>query len=161
MQSPIIRMEVDQLEQYTYLACENYNVYQYPLGASESIQSASGPIQPASSVKRKTLSHKKRITAMCISTDGRQLVTGDAGGQIYVWTIRDKSDNQEAINSSTTLPVQTFDIHKDRGAISNLVALDRPLSLFGLTANMQGYEPGVCNPLKKQLISQQDKERFV
>ena len=35
-----------------------------------------------------------------------------------------------------------FDIHRDHGAITNLVPLTRPLSLFGLTANMQAYEPG-------------------
>jgi len=58
-----------------------------------------------------------------------------------------KDDSQ----SSTSLPLQTFDIHKDHGAVTNLVAISRPLSLFGLTANMQGYEPGELRPLQKQL----------
>ena len=37
--------------------------------------------------------------------------------------------------------LQTFELHKDKGAITNLVCLYRPLSLFGLTANMKAYEP--------------------
>jgi hypothetical protein len=49
------------------------------------------------------------------------------------------------------VPLQTFEVHKDKGAITNLVAIHRPLSLFGLTANMQGYEPGDLKPLQKQL----------
>ena len=31
VQSPILKMEVDQTEQYAYLACDNLNVYQHPL----------------------------------------------------------------------------------------------------------------------------------
>ena len=77
---------------------------------------------------------------MCLSKDGRFLVTGDAQGLIYVWSLHDDSQ-------SSSLPLQTFEVHKDKGAITNLVALNRPLSLFGLNANMQGYEPGEINPL--------------
>jgi len=79
---------------------------------------------------------------MCLSKDGRFLVTGDAQGLIYVWSLHDDSQ-------SSSLPLQTFEVHKDKGAITNLVALNRPLSLFGLTANMQGYEPGEIKPLQK------------
>ena len=46
--------------------------------------------------------------------------------------------------------LQTLDIHKEYGAITNLVPLTRPLSLYGLTANMQGYEPGEIKALQRQ-----------
>ena len=45
--------------------------------------------------------------------------------------------------------VQTSELHKDKGPITNLIPLQRPLSLFGLTANMQGYEPGDLKALYK------------
>jgi len=125
-------MEVDPLEVFVYLACDNLNVYQFPIS----------PAQDGSYKQRKTLTHKKRVTAMCLSKDGRFLVTGDAQGLIYVWSLHDDSQ-------SSSLPLQTFEVHKDKGAITNLVALNRPLSLFGLTANMQGYEPGEIKPLQK------------
>lgn len=51
-------------------------------------------------------------------------------------------------------------MHRDKGAITNLLALQRPLSLFGLTANMQGYEPGEIKPLQKQL-HQQEEQQYV
>ena len=133
VQSPILKMEVDQIESFVYLACDNLNVYQFLIGGTESVK------------QRKTLCHKKRVTAMCLSVDGRFLITGDSQGSIYKWTLKDDSQ------SSTSLPLETFDIHKDRGAVTNLVAISRPLSLFGLTANMQGYEPGELRPLQKQL----------
>jgi hypothetical protein len=61
-------MEVDPLEVNVYLACENMNVYQFPIT----------PAADGSFKQRKTLTHKKRITAMCLSQDGRNLVCGDA-----------------------------------------------------------------------------------
>jgi hypothetical protein len=64
---------------------------------------------------------------------------------IYIWGVIEDA----TAASSTSLPVQTFEVHKDKGAITNLVAINRPLSLFGLTANMQGYEPGEIKPLQK------------
>ena len=89
---------------------------------------------------------------MCLSTDGRFLITGDVAGSIYKWTIKDEQ--------TTSLPLSTFDIHKDHGAVTNLVAISRPLSLFGLTANMQGYEPGDLRPLQKQLNQIEQQETF-
>lgn len=80
---------------------------------------------------------------MCMSNDCQHLITGDASGLIYIWSLRDQSAE------SGQLKLQTFEIHKDKGAITNLVALHRPLSLFGLTANMQGYEPGEIKALNK------------
>lgn len=75
--SQILRMEVDAVEIFVYFACDNLNVYQYPICSA----------QDGTYKQRKTLTHKKRITAMCLSMDGRHLVTGDASGLIYVWAL--------------------------------------------------------------------------
>jgi len=72
--SPVVRMCVDTVETFVYLACENLNVYQYPLFDS-------------AMKKRATMSHKKRVTAMTLSKDGRYLVSGDAQGLMYIWQI--------------------------------------------------------------------------
>jgi hypothetical protein len=55
---------------------------------------------------------------------------------IYIWQI-----------TSEELLMKTFELHKDKGAVTNIVAIERPLSLFGLTANMDAYEPNVIKPL--------------
>ena len=52
-------------------------------------------------------------------------------------------DNQHAL-------LKTLEIHSNYGAITNLVPLTRPLSLFGLTANMQAYDPGELRSLQRQ-----------
>ena len=78
-----------------------------------------------------------------MSADGNHLITGDASGLIYVWSIKDQQQDSKPIK------VHTFELHKDKGAVTNLVSLQRPLSLFGLTANMQGYEPGDLKALYK------------
>lgn len=46
-------------------------------------------------------------------------------------------------------PLQTLELHKDKGAITNLLCIYRPLSLYGLTANMKGYEPTEVKPFNK------------
>ena len=40
-------------------------------------------------------------------------------------------------------------MHKDKGQITNLLCIYRPLSLYGLTANMKGYEPTDVKPFQK------------
>jgi len=45
--------------------------------------------------------------------------------------------------------VSTFELHKDKGAITNLICIYRPLSMYGLTANMKAYEPSEVKPLQK------------
>jgi len=82
---------------------------------------------------------------MCLSVDGTHLVSGDQSGLIYVWST-------QAIHSSDeegTGLISTYELHKDKGQITNLVALHRPLSLFGLTANMKSFEVPEISPLQK------------
>lgn len=85
--------------------------------------------------QKKVLTHRKKITALVLTQE--HLITGDQLGCIYIWTL-----GPEPV-------LKTFEIHKDKGAITNLIATGRPLSLFGLTANMLGYEPGELKPLSK------------
>ena len=54
-----------------------------------------------------------------------------------------------------------FELHRDHGAITNLVPLTRPLSLFGLTANMQAYEPGELKSLQRQQLAQEQMDEQV
>ena len=69
-----------------------------------------------------------------------RLITGDISGVIYIWNL-----------SADEPSLKTFDLHKDHGAVTNLVMVARPLSLFGLTANMLGYEPGEIKSLQKSV----------
>ena len=77
-------------------------------------------------------------------------MTGDSGGSIYIWNLQVEGDNSSGAADRHSNLLQTFDLHKDHGAITNLVPLMRPLSLFGLTANMQSYEPGEIRALQRQ-----------
>ena len=76
---------------------------------------------------------------MTFTVDNMQLVSGDSAGSIYIWNLNVDGDNS---NGGQQNLLQMFELHRDHGAITNLVPLTRPLSLFGLTANMQAYEPG-------------------
>jgi hypothetical protein len=87
------------------------------------------------------LTHKNKISAMALAQD-KFLITGDVVGVIYIWNLMSGSEDPT---------LKTFDLHKDKGAITNLVAIQRPLSLFGLTANMQGYEPGEIKTLRRNV----------
>ena len=149
MSSPILKIVVDQIESSAFIACENFNVYQMPLQASQpdlraprcvgvqpDLQTASFSQQGttmSNQAKKRTLLHKKRITAMTLSVDGKQLVTGDSGGTIYIWNLSVEGDNSTGMYQPSLL--KTLEIHSEYGAITNLEALTRPLSLFGLTAN--------------------------
>lgn len=96
------------------------------------------------------MTHKKRVSAMCLSKCGFYLISGDLSGMIYIWssTANLNSDNNEAGSSSSGL-ISTYELHKDGGAITNLIPLFRPLTLFGLTANLKAYETPQIKPLQK------------
>ena len=79
-------------------------------------------------------------------------MTGDTGGSIYIWNLTVDGDNSTGVAQHNLM--QSLDLHKDHGAITNLVPLTRPLSLFGLTANMQGYEPGELKALQRNQLAQ-------
>lgn len=170
--SQIHKMIVDAPETNLYIACDNQNIYCYsieiPLTAQE------GVAQGRSRQKR-TLQHKKKVTAVCLSNDGRHLVSGDINGTIYVWNTKEGGDstgsghnpnstpelkvtdgtNPVAVEAGTNTPtinselLYTYDLHKDKGAITNLIPLNRPLSLFGLTADMKAFNVSNVSPLQK------------
>ena len=114
---------------------------------------------------------------MVLSADGRYLICGDAAGLLYIWTVsslgggpcdtitqaeQDKAKAKakgKAASATTltpptadngpTLPLRTLELHNKKGIVTNLVASTRPLSLFGLTANLKQYDPGQIQPLQK------------
>uniref|UniRef100_A0A7S3II69 Uncharacterized protein n=1 Tax=Strombidium inclinatum TaxID=197538 RepID=A0A7S3II69_9SPIT len=77
---------------------------------------------------------------MCLSICGNYLVSGDSTGLIYVWSTSEAKENPL---------ISTYELHKDKGSITNLVPMLRPLSMFGLTANMKMYETAQVKPLLK------------
>lgn len=93
---------------------------------------------------------------MCLTFDNQYLVTGDTQGLIYIWNVSQEhaggsqfgSPKAGSIGATNTL-LHTMDLHKDKGAITNLLCIYRPLSLYGLTANMKGYEPHEVKPFNK------------
>lgn len=83
------------------------------------------------------------MTALCLSVDGTHLISGDQQGLIYIWS------TQQLNQSEDTGLVNTYELHKDKGPVTNLVAIHRPLTLFGLTANMKSFEVTDLFPLQK------------
>jgi len=49
--------------------------------------------------QKRTLQHRKKVTAMCLTFDGVYLVCGDSQGLIYVWNV-----SQEYTGSQLTSP---------------------------------------------------------
>mmetsp|Transcript_7045 Transcript_7045/g.11859 ORF Transcript_7045/g.11859 Transcript_7045/m.11859 type:complete len:86 (+) Transcript_7045:883-1140(+) len=80
-------MVVDSPENSVFLACDNQNVYQYSLEA----QSLQPEQNQAKSKQTRTFTHKKRVTALCLSVCGSYLVSGDLQGLIYVWSTAPES----------------------------------------------------------------------
>lgn len=144
MQSPVHLITVDLSESSLFVATDNQNVYHYSLDV-QPMQVGQDMQQPKSQ-KRRTLQHKKKVSAMCITIDGQFLITGDKSGLIYIWTTMPISQTTSQDPKDNGL-VCTYELHKDQGQINNLVAIRRPLSLFGLTANMKAYEVPDIKPL--------------
>lgn len=76
-QSAISKAVVDHTESYVYVACDNQNIYCYSLEQTES---------GGKSKHKKTLIHKKKVTAVCISVDDQFVISGDQNGVIYIWS---------------------------------------------------------------------------
>lgn len=106
------------------------------------------------------MTHKKKVTSMCLSADGKYLISGDAAGLLYIWTVSsldggasETITSKDETNNGPSLPLRTLELHSKRGIIANLVPCTRPLSLFGLTANLKNYEPGQMAPLQKVMAT--------
>jgi hypothetical protein len=105
-----------------------------------------------------------------LSNDGRHLVSGDISGIIYIWNTKDGAESNAnsgpelkvmdgtatvSAETGTTTPtinselLYTYELHKDKGAITNLIPLNRPLSLFGLTADMKAFNVSDLHNLQK------------
>ena len=104
------------------------------------------------------MTHKKKVTSMCLSADGRYLICGDAAGLLYIWTVSslgggpsDTVTNKD--DNGPSLPLRTLELHGKKGVVTNLLPLNRPLSLFGLTANLKEYDPGQIVPLQKVMAT--------
>ena len=157
-------MVIDLTETNVYVACDNQNIYCYSL----EVQQQTNQVQVENIGKNKqkrTLQHKKKVTALCLSVDGQHLISGDSQGLIYIWSTQTSETSQNQIQPSVNAPngqgeglISTYELHKDQGAITNLVPLHRPLSMFGLTANMKSYEvQDICLLQKHKNMVQDSK----
>lgn len=63
----------------------------------------------------------------------------------------------ESLNSNL---LTTYELHMGGGAITNLQAIQRPLSLFGLTANMNEYVVPPINALEKHVGVEAKQSEF-
>lgn len=84
--SPINKLAIDIIESQVYLACDNQNVYAYSLETSQVTSTAQG-VTTSSEKHKRTLQHRKKVTAMCLTFDNQYLVSGDSQGLIYIWNI--------------------------------------------------------------------------
>lgn len=126
-----------------------------------------------------------------MSVDGKYLISGDTSGLIYIWStiaINDpnvslaaqmfggnQQSNQELQIKTKTPPqspqsandpthnglISTYELHKDKGAITNLVPIFRPLTLFGLTANMKSFEVQEIKALQKYKDDQNKQDNDI
>lgn len=113
------------METIIYLACQNKNIYVLPLQANS--------LESCPKKDRKVLSgHRNPITCMSLTVDEQYLISGTTCGLLYVWNTLDMSLHH------------TFEIHKDKGSVSNILPIHRPLSLYGLNVNMKGGKNVAC-----------------
>ena len=85
------------------------------------------------------------MSALCLSVDGQHLISGDQKGTIYIWSVQNLHQAEDAQSGL----ISTYELHKDKGAITNLIPIHRPLSLFGLTSNMKSFEVPELQQLQK------------
>lgn len=130
LQSSVSKILLNNLEALLFVILDNQNIYQLALEHEDEN-------------KKKTLVHKKKVTDMTLTLDNSYLVSGDANGLVYIW-------NLNQVDQQTQIPsVKLFELHKGQGAITNLVAIKRPVSLFGLKANLKSYAPGEVQQFQK------------
>lgn len=67
-------MVVDPSETMLYVACDNQNIYCY--GLESQVQQQEG--QQGKNRQKRTLQHKKKVTALTLSVDGQYLISGDS-----------------------------------------------------------------------------------
>lgn len=77
-------------------------------------------------------------------------MTGDSAGLLYIWATNDLAGEPSSPTSDAKATlVNKLELHNNKGAITNVIAINRPLSLFGLTANMNNYTVPQLKPLAK------------
>ena len=64
---------------------------------------------------------------MVLSLDNKYLVSGTDEGTIYIWDTNKKE------------LYKNLELHKGKGAIMGLRAIERPIHLYGLNANVKAF----------------------
>jgi len=68
--SPISKMMVDYTETMAYMACDNQNIYCYNLELASGSQAQNEMGMGGKNKHKRTLQHKKKVSAMTLSMDG-------------------------------------------------------------------------------------------
>lgn len=116
--SSIQCMAVDAVESMIYLGCKNKNVYWFPIESSKEGQSQK-------KAKRTLNAHRNEISSMSLTKNERYLVVGTTDGVLYIWDL-DEEDK-----------FLTLETHKDKGEITNILPITKPLCMFGLNCKLQ------------------------
>lgn len=117
--SSIRSMAVDKLESMIYLGCKNKNVYWFP------IETSAGPNQVSKKSKRILNAHRNEICTLSLTKNEKYLVVGTIDGVLYIWDLEQEDK------------FVTLETHKDKGEISNIIAITKPLWMFGLNCKLQ------------------------
>lgn len=113
-------MAVDTLETEVYLGCKNKNVYCMPIEST-----MEGQEHTQKKAKRVFSQHRNEITCMTLSKNETRLIVGSSDGVLYIWSL-EKEDEMKPL-----------EIHKDKGAISNIIPIMKPVCLFGLKTKIR------------------------
>jgi hypothetical protein len=112
-------MAVDKIESMIYLGCKNKNVYCFP------IETTADPNQAPKKSKKTLNAHRNEVSTLALTKNEKYLVVGTTDGVLYIWDL-DVEDK-----------FVTLETHKDKGEISNIIPITKPLCMFGLNCKLQ------------------------
>lgn len=69
--------------------------------------------------------HRNEISCITLTKNERFLVVGTTDGVLYIW---DLEEDDKFV---------TIEAHKDKGAITNILPITKPLCMFGLNCKLQ------------------------
>lgn len=62
---------------------------------------------------------------MALTKNEKYLVVGTTDGILYIWNVEEEEE------------FLTLEVHKDKGEITNIVPISKPLCMFGLNCKLQ------------------------
>ena len=123
-------MVVDSMETMVYLGCKNKNVYWMP------IDSVIDHLNQQQRKPKKVLNQQKNeITWMALTKSENRLIVGTSDGILFIYSNLSKSDLFNNLDGEEDM--KPLEIHKDKGWITNIVPIMKPIWLFGLKTKIR------------------------